>query len=103
MIASDGCPSGYAERDGGLFGFSSDIGRSLDLTRHECALKCSGEKNCISFQHSYTQMKCNLSEIAEPSQAPYLDFIFCTKTGIFSYVVNVSLYVLPEIAFHICL
>ena len=89
MIASSGCPSGYAERDGGLSGSSSDIGRSLDLTKYECALKCNSDRSCKSFQHSFTEMKCNLSEIAEPSQAAYIDFIFCTKTGRFRYVVNV--------------
>ena len=91
IIASGGCPSGYAQIGGSVPGFGSDLGSSLDLTKHECALKCNGEKSCMSFQHSYTQMKCNLSEIADPSQAPYLDFIFCTKTGRFSYVFNVSL------------
>ena len=91
MIASGGCPSGYVQRKGGLPQFSSNLGSSLDLTKHECALKCNGEKSCNSFQHSYTQMKCNLSEIAEPSQFAYIDCIFCTKTGRFSYVFNVSL------------
>ena len=91
MIASGGCPSGYAQRHGGVPRFGSDLGSSLDLTKHECELKCNGEKSCMSFQHSFTQMKCNLSEIADPSQDPYLDFIFCTKTGRFSYVFNASL------------
>ena len=90
MIASGGCPSGYVQRKGGLPQFSSNLGSSLDLTKHECALKCDGKKSCLSFQHSYTQMKCNLSEIAEPSPTPYLDFIFCEKKGRFSYAVNVS-------------
>ena len=94
MIASDGCPSGYAQSYGGLPGFGSDIGSSLGLTRYECALKCNGDKSCMSFQHSNTQKKCNLSKIVEPSPAPYLDFIVCTKTGRYGYVVNAYLDIL---------
>ena len=86
-----GCPSGYAEKEGDLPGWGTDIGSALDLTRQECAQKCNGEKRCMSFDHSNTQMKCNLNKIPYPSQGPNKDFIFCTKTGRISDQVNVSL------------
>ena len=89
MIASGRCPSGYVEREGSLLDFSFNMGSSLKMTKDECIMKCSSEKSCMSFEHSHTHLKCNLNKIAEPSQVPYLDFIFCTKTGRFSFVVNV--------------
>ena len=68
-----GCPSGYAEKEGDLPGWGTDIGSALDLTRQECAQKCNGEKRCMSFEHSNTQMKCNLNKI------PFLAITFlCT-------------------------
>ena len=92
MIASGHCLFGYVEKVGHLPRHGSNIG-SFNVTKEECALKCNGEKTCLSFEHSNTNMKCNLNEIAEPSQGPYLDFIFCTKTGRFSFVAKVSLYI----------
>ena len=85
------CPNGYAEREGDLPGWGTDIGSSLDLTRQQCAEKCNGENNCKSFEHSDTDMKCNLNKIAEPSQGPYLDFVFCTKKGKTINPLNVSM------------
>ena len=76
------CPSGYAKRKGDLPGWGNGIGGSYDLTRRECAQKCNGDDRCMSFEHSDTQMKCNLNKIAEPSQGQYLDFVFCTKTAL---------------------
>ena len=77
--STDGCPLHYAEKEGDLPGWGTDIGSALDLTREECEMKCNHEKACMSFEHSPTQMKCNLNKIAEPSQRPYKDFVFCTK------------------------
>ena len=91
MIHSGLCPSGYVERDGKLPELSSNMESSLNMTKNECALKCNGDKSCMSFEHSHTNMKCNLNKMSEPSQVPYLDFIFCTKTGRSNFVVNVSL------------
>ena len=76
------CPPGYAVREGDLPGWGdSDIGSALDLSLEDCADRCNGETTCLSFEHSPTQMKCNLNKIAEPSGGPYSDFIFCTKIG----------------------
>ena len=87
-----GCPNGYVERQGDLPGWGTDIGSALDLTRQECAEKCDGENSCMSFEHSDTEMKCNLNKIAEPSQGPFRDYVFCTKMGKTINLVNVSMY-----------
>ena len=72
-------------------GWGTDIGSSLDLTRLKCAEKCNGENSCRSFEHSDTEMKCNLNKISEPSQSPFRDYVFCTKKGRFIDLVNVSM------------
>ena len=90
MIASGRCLFGYVEKTGHLPRHGSNMGSS-NITKEECALKCNSEKSCLSFEYSNTYMKCKLNEIAEPSQVPYLDFIFCTKTGRFNFVVNICL------------
>ena len=72
-------------------GWGTDIGSSLDLTKQQCAEKCNGENSCMSFEHSDTDMKCNLNKIAEPSQGPFRDYVFCTKIGRLINLVNVSL------------
>ena len=79
------------EKKGDLPGWGTDIGRALDLTRQQCAEKCNGENRCMSFEHSDTEMKCNLNKIAEPSQGPYHDFVFCTKIGWIVNLVNFSM------------
>ena len=89
MVASSGCPSGYEEKTGDFPESRSDFGIALNLTKYECALKCNGEKSCVSFEHSYKQTTCILNKIAVPSQVSSLDFIFCNKTGIFRHAVNV--------------
>ena len=66
---------------GDLPGLSSDLGGLLTLTREECARKCSENDECLSFEHSYTEGKCNLNRVAEPTQGPYKDWAFCTKSG----------------------
>ena len=89
-----GCPNGYVERQGDLPGWGTDIGSALDLSRQECAEKCDGASSCMSFEHSDTEMKCNLNKIAEPSQGPFRDYVFCTKMGKTINLVNVSMYLL---------
>ena len=83
------CPPGYTKREGDLPGWGTGIGGSYDLSRDECAQKCNDDSSCMSFEHSDTQTKCNLNNIAEPSQGQYLDFVFCTKTGIASTLLRV--------------
>ena len=75
------CPSGYAKRKGDVPGWGSDIGSRLDLTLEQCAKRCNNEISCLSFEHSPSKKKCNLNKIAEPTQDPNADFMFCTKTG----------------------
>lgn len=75
------CPPGYAKRKGDVPGWGSDIGSRLDLTLEQCAKRCNNEIHCLSFEHSPSKKKCNLNKIAEPTQDPNADFMFCTKTG----------------------
>ena len=85
------CPKGYAEREGDLPGWGTDIGSALNLTRQECAQKCNDEFSCMSFEHSHTELKCKLNKIAEPSQGPFRDYVFCIKPGIFIIYVLFSM------------
>ena len=79
IIVIGSCPSGYVDRDGDLPGWGTDIGSQLDLSLEDCAERCNGETTCLSFEHSPTEIKCNLNQIAEPSRGTYRDYIFCTK------------------------
>ena len=92
MTLTGACPNGYVEKQGDLPGWGTDIGSALHLTRQACAEKCDGENSCMSFEHSDTEMKCNLNKIAEPSQGPFRDYVFCTKMGKTINLVNVSMY-----------
>ena len=78
-------------------GWGTDIGSSLDLTKQQCAEKCNGENSCMSFEHSDTEMKCNLNKIAEPSLGPYRDYVFCTKNGKIINLLNVSMDLLAHL------
>ena len=79
IIVIGSCPSGYVDRDGDLPGWGTDIGSQLDLSLEDCAGRCNSESTCLSFEHSPTEIKCNLNQIAEPSRGTYRDYIFCTK------------------------
>ena len=75
------CPLGYGSKEDDVPGMGSDLGSDLTLTREECARKCSEKDECLSFEHSYTEGKCSLNRVAEPTQGPYKDYAFCTKQG----------------------
>lgn len=75
------CPLGYKSKEGDLPGWGTDLGGALRLTREDCARKCSDEEKCLSFEHSYTEEKCNLNKESEPTEGPYNDYAFCTKQG----------------------
>ena len=60
-------------------GWGSDLGSALYLTEEQCALRCNGIDDCLSFEHSQIEMECNLNRIAEPTTGPYKDFKFCIK------------------------
>ena len=34
---------------------------------------------CLSFEQSKTKQLCNINRIAEPTQGPHEDFVFCMK------------------------
>ena len=73
------CPAGYHRKIGDLPGWGSDLGSALELTEGQCAHRCDELHDCLSFEHSQIQMKCNLNRIAEPTSEAYEDFKFCIK------------------------
>ena len=64
-----------------LPGFGTFLGSALLLTKDQCAQKCCKKALCKSFEHSPTELKCNLNIASNPSQEPYKDYAFCSKTG----------------------
>ena len=82
-LVQGSCPSGYSERSGDVAGWGTDIGSKLPLTRQECANSCNENSLCLSFEHSNTELLCNLNKIAEPTEGllPFQDYAFCVKTG----------------------
>ena len=81
MSNEEDCPSGYEVKQGDLPGWGTGLGSRLPLTRQGCADKCSGKDECLSFEHSNSQMLCNLNKVALPSRPRNSDFTFCMKTG----------------------
>ena len=75
------CPAGYEEQQGDIPGWGSYLGGALNLTAHECKEKCNQVDLCLSFEHSSSEMRCNLNDLAQPTLEPYMDYIFCTKNG----------------------
>ena len=75
------CPTGYLEKQGDIPGWGSYLGSALNLTQHQCMEKCDLEDFCLSFEHGSSQMRCNLNELADPTQGPYEDYVFCMKNG----------------------
>ena len=66
---------------GDIPGMGTSLGRDLNANRNECAQKCSQKPKCLSFEHSNTELRCNLNTVAEPSEGQYKDYLFCSKTG----------------------
>ena len=88
-ISTGGCPQGYEETQGHVPVWHSALGCFHSPTSEDCAQRCNEcKERCLSFEHSSEEMMCNLNTIAEPSYVePYLDFVFCNKTGKFSNLV----------------
>ena len=78
-LVIESCPEGYVSKSGDIPGWGSDLGGRLGLSRQQCADECSKNRDCLSFEHSNTRKSCNLNRIAEPTQGPFEDFIFCVK------------------------
>ena len=77
----DDCPVGYVKRIGHTPEWGTSLGGALNLTRDKCAERCSETPHCRSFEHSLTELKCNLNKATDPSSGPYKDYAFCSKTG----------------------
>merc|ERR1711957_894880 len=54
-------------------------GRISADTSLVCAGLCNAKTNCLSFEWSPTQKKCNLNTEAHPTGRPYRDFDFCSR------------------------
>ena len=81
MFYSDPCPKGYEQVEGDEPGWGSYLGKQLKLTRQECSEACNEKYACMSFEHSDSEMFCNLNAVSKPSSGAYRDYVFCQKTG----------------------
>merc|ERR1711957_453755 len=75
------CAPGYEMEAGDLPGWGTGgIGGRISAdTSLVCAGLCSAKTNCLSFEWSPTQKKCNLNTEAHPTGRPYRDFDFCSR------------------------
>ena len=83
-LLADECTPGYTIQIGDIPGWGSGgLGGEFNLTREECAKKCTETLKCLSFEHSISENKCNLNDESNPdvSIGAYKDYAFCTKTG----------------------
>ena len=79
IFTIESCPEGYVFVSGDVPGWGSDLGGRIRLSRQECAIRCNKHRDCHSFEHSNTKNLCNLNRIAETTQGPFEDFVFCVK------------------------
>ena len=80
------CPLGYIERCGDILGSSSESLLPQKTTKDQCMVACNLKDSCLSFQHSPSEMRCNLNDLAWPIFDPYQDYIFCSKNGDIDYI-----------------
>ena len=73
------CPFGYVERSGDIHG--SERLLPLKLTKDQCMEACDLKDDCLSFQHSPSEMRCTLTDLALPMFGPFEDYVFCSKNG----------------------
>ena len=74
---TDPCPDGYRYKDGEIV--NASIQGGIKATIEECALKCSKNPQCNSFEQANGQ--CNLNKESKPIRTKYQKFVFCSKEG----------------------
>merc|ERR1719229_156058 len=79
------CANGYYPQIGDTPGRGIVDGAGFAEQVHncnECAKLCSDRDNCLSYECSKTQLKCNLNTGADPLLTKaHGDYAFCTKNG----------------------
>merc|ERR1712190_518904 len=74
------CANGYYFQIGDIPG--NGIGGLRQVPDcNECARLCSDLDNCLSYECSATELKCNLNSDANPTAGAWKDYAFCTKNG----------------------
>lgn len=87
MLFTAVCPLGYFFQIGAYIEDYNDYNdaplmQDITATLHECAVRCDRNPECLSFEHSSTQSKCNLEKQPNTNQQePNADYVFCSKTG----------------------
>merc|ERR1711902_297068 len=79
------CANGYYPQIGDTPGSGSVDGAGSAQqvpTCNKCAKLCSDRDNCLSYECSKTELKCNLNSDADPLRTKaHKDYAFCTKIG----------------------
>merc|ERR1712083_191750 len=74
------CANGYYFQIGDIPG--NGIGGLRQVPDcNECARLCSDLDNCLSYECSATELKCNLNNVGNPTAGAWKDYAFCTKNG----------------------
>ena len=86
-MLAEACPSGYFGQIGDVDGWGSVDGRGggeVVSSCNQCASICDSKVDCMSFECSGSERKCNLNSQRDPTHGSFFDFMFCTK-GNLSY------------------
>merc|ERR1711902_133226 len=79
------CANGYYPQIGDTpgSGIVDGAGSAQQVpTCNKCAKLCSDRDNCLSYECSKTELKCNLNSDADPLRTKaHKDYAFCTKIG----------------------
>jgi len=77
------CASGYEEDVGDVGGWGSINGKGggqIVTSCEQCGGFCDSYSDCLSYECSLTELKCNLNELREPSgREKFRDYGFCKK------------------------
>merc|ERR1712241_326811 len=78
LLDTDECATGYYAQSGDIPG--NGIGGLQQVSNcNECSQLCSDNGNCLSYECSPTELRCNLNTVANPTAGAYKDYAFCTK------------------------
>ena len=75
----DECPTGYARDTVNIPNVGSSLGIHF-ATREECADLCFQFSECVSFEHSHNEMRCNLNPMGQ-LQGSLNGYLFCYNIG----------------------
>mmetsp|Transcript_86444 Transcript_86444/g.135293 ORF Transcript_86444/g.135293 Transcript_86444/m.135293 type:complete len:228 (+) Transcript_86444:86-769(+) len=80
LLEKEVCGHGYVEQPGDLPHHGFKLPGNLDAENtFECADKCDRTEQCLSYEFSPQQKKCNLNKEMEPAGPPFQDYHFCSR------------------------